>query len=123
MLPVGHTGEVQVFHREGQRQTLAHIRKYAGFWSWPEKRRRELGIVKDLLCAMSLRGVRLYHSPESASNDPPDCILHATDGALVAAEVTELVCKEATIRNQKGERVYRDWQPIEVFREVSSLLL
>jgi len=37
-------------------------------------------------------------------------------------EVTELVCQEAARRNQKGERIYRDWQTHEVLRKVKDRL-
>jgi len=98
------------------------MRKYAGFWSWPDRRRRELAIVEDLLQAMSLRGAQLYESPACALQDPPDCVLRAADGSVVAMEVTELACEEAVRRNQKGDRVYRDWQPNEVVEEVAARL-
>ena len=87
---------------------VARLRKYAGYWSWPDKRRRELGVVEELLNAMRSRGAQGYRSPESAPEDPPDCTMRAVDGSLVAVEVTELVCKEAARRNQRGQRVYRD---------------
>lgn len=47
---------------EDQRALIARIRKYAGFWAWPDKRRRELGVVEEPLKAMGRRGTQGYQS-------------------------------------------------------------
>lgn len=98
------------------------MRKYAGFWAWPDKRRKELGVVEELFEAMRWGGIQEYQSPENAPEDPPDCTMRAADGSLAAVEVTELVCQEAARRNHNGERIYRDWQPVEVLQQVKDRL-
>jgi hypothetical protein len=52
----------------------------------------------------------------------PDCIVSDEDGEMIAVEVTELVCEEAIRENQRGNRVYRDWQPTEVVSKLEERL-
>lgn len=63
-------------------------------------------------------GLRYGPHPNSA----PDCIAVDQNDELVAIEVTEFVCKNAVEQNQKGNNVYRDWQPVEVITEVHKII-
>jgi hypothetical protein len=110
------------------REILKRQRRYASFFEWPDKQRKELGVVEQLLKAMEVSGESVYRSPTSgpSANHAPDCIAYDLSGEAVAMEVRELVSEEAIQRNQKEDQwvkwVYRDWQPKEVVEEVSRIL-
>jgi hypothetical protein len=107
---------------EKLRDRLAHRRKYAPFFDWHEKSRKELGVVEQLVRTMEARGEVEYRSLRCWSQDPPDCIGKDNTGKTVAFEVTELVSEEAVRMNQKGRQVYRDWRPAEVVNRIDEIL-
>lgn len=110
------------------REILKRQRHYANFFEWPDKQRKELGIVEQLLKGMEVAEESVYHSVTigPSANHAPDCVAYDLNGAAVAMEVRELVSEEAIRRNQKEDQwvkwVYRNWQPKEVVEEVSSIL-
>ena len=78
-------------------------RKYARFFDWHNKPRKELGILEELLETMKLRQDGTYHSPENALNDPPDCTLLDTENRIIAVEITEFVSEEAVSDAEQGK--------------------
>ena len=99
-------------------------RKYAPHWEWPDKRRKELGIVEDWLESMDLAGESTYSEPRNgpSPNQAPDCIVLDKNGKNVAVEVCEHVCQKAVEENEKGKAVYRDWSYPEVVNEIQEIL-
>jgi hypothetical protein len=108
---------------------LRRQRRYANFFEWPNKQRKELGVVEELLKAMRLSGAETYHSPGfgPSPNVAPDCIVVDNSGSSIAIEVCEFVSEEAIRINQKEIDVikakYRDWLPNEVVEEVKAILM
>jgi hypothetical protein len=49
-------------------------RCYAAFFDWPDKKVKELGIVKTLLASLEVEGSCPFHSPAASEKDPPDCV-------------------------------------------------
>jgi hypothetical protein len=96
-------------------------RKYASFYEWPDKRIKEFGIVQELVQSLETQGVGL-RNPQIHQPDPPDCVCNDGAGNLVALELVELVSQEAIERNEKGENVYRWWEPTDIRSEVAKLL-
>lgn len=92
------------------RKIAARTRKYASFFEWPEKDRKELGVVEELLPSLNALGLGLrnlrVHRP-----DPPDCVCEDQNGNPVAIEVAEIVCEDAARLNAQGHNVYRAWRP------------
>jgi hypothetical protein len=113
------------------------IRPHAGFFDWPVKETKEVGVVKTLLDSVPaddpLAGVREIRP---CKPDPPDVIGARGDGALVALEVTELVDQAATAHNVRAARetvgqdplermrhtVHRDWDETGLVAAVDALL-
>ena len=96
-------------------------RKYASFYEWPDKRIKEFGIVQELVQSLATQGFDLG-DPQVHHSDPPDCVCEDGAGNLVALELVELVSQEAIERNEKGEHVYRWWEPADIRSEVAKLL-
>ncbi len=103
---------------------IDQTRKYANHWEWPDKQRKELGIVEDWLESMHLVGEHTYTTPRigPAPNKAPDCIILDENKNFIAVEVCELVCQKAIEENQCGNMVYRDWQPAEVLNKLEEIL-
>jgi len=68
-------------------------RKYAGFWSWPDREVAERGVAQELLDGIGphVGGRCLRVRSTGAGNDPPDCVADLEAGGQVGIEVTELV--------------------------------
>ncbi len=110
------------------RHILRRQRRYASYFEWPHKPIKELGVVKELIKAMDSSGNMEFRSPD-VGPDPnlaPDCVALDREGRPVALEVCELVSEEAIRLNQHAtrleDRVYRDWQPDDVLREIRRIL-
>ena len=101
---------------------LGRVRRYMPFFEWPDRRRKELGILKYLLESMEKDGIREYLSPLSASEDPPDCLARDLQDNLVGFEITELVSAYAIRENQRSNAIYRDWDAPEVLAHTEYLL-
>lgn len=86
-------------------------RRYAPYFDWHHKQRKELGILEALLETMRLRGDAAYHSPEIVEGDPPDCTVRNENESLVAVEITELVAEEAAREAERRQPSYKDWEP------------
>ena len=98
------------------------MKTYASFFEWHSKGQKELGVVEELLVALN-HGAHLdLQSPREFTPDPPDCVCQNASGALVAIEVAEVVCEEATRLNAQGHAVYRHWKPGELGVHVSHVL-
>jgi hypothetical protein len=96
-------------------------RKYAAFYDWHDKQTKELGIVRELVQALSAEGFPL-RDPRIQEPDPPDCVCVDDAGQPIALEVVELVSQEAIERNERGEHVYRWWESEDIRAEVKQLL-
>lgn len=103
-------------------QYLKRIRRYMSFFEWPEKQIKELTVLRYLLESMCKDGNQRYHSPHPSQQLCPDCIAYTEAGDVVGIEVTELVSKTAIWENQKGNEIYRDWQPAEVIARIGERL-
>ena len=97
-------------------------RKYAHFFDWHYKPRKELGILDDLLATMTLRKEDFFHSPDVFKNDPPDCTLLDRNNNLIAVEIRELVSEEAVRNAEQGNFAWKFWKPEDVIREIDSIL-
>lgn len=93
-------------------------RGYATHFEDPDKQMKELGVVKELLRSMELRGEAKYSNPISSLNDPPDCVVFDREGREVAVEVTELVDEEAIRRSLHGDKVSQPRTPVEEVEEI-----
>jgi hypothetical protein len=98
-------------------------RKYASFFDWNDKQRKELGILQDLLATMDLRNEHYYHSPKVFNNDPPDCTLLDHNNRLIAIEIRELVSEEAIQNAEQNKLSWKFWQPEDVVQEIDSILI
>jgi hypothetical protein len=67
---------------------------------------------------MEQAGDEVLHSLEAVRDDPPDCIAKDASDKYVAIEVTELVDEDAIRFNQRGKRVYRDWESEQVISAI-----
>jgi hypothetical protein len=109
--------------------TLKRLRKYASYFEWTDKQRKELGVVEELIKAMELSGEKRFHSPRygPSANHAPDCVAVNQNGELVAIEVCELVSGKAIQCNigakDAKDMVYCDWLPEHVTEEVSKILI
>lgn len=107
---------------------LRRLRRYANYFEWPDKQRKELGVVEDLLKAMALRGETRFRLPKKgpSPNHAPDCVAVDLTGSLVAVEVCELVSEKAIRCNIRAkshlDSVYCDWLPDQVAEELGKLL-
>ena len=103
----------------------AHRRGYATHFEGPDKRLKELGVVREWLRSMESRGEAAYSNPISALNDPPDCVVLDREGREVAVEVTEFVSSRAIETNQGRrweDQVYRNWRPNEVSTKINDII-
>ncbi len=88
---------------------FADMRRYASFFQWPNRQTAELGVVQELVNALSRSGLRQLVAPNSFDPDPPDCTCRNERDSLVAIEVTEVVCSCAARCVAQGQNVYREW--------------
>lgn len=98
------------------------MKRYASFFEWPDKARKELGVVEELVKALNRDKSFVLGAPESFSPDPPDCICTNSAGGKVAFEVVEVVCQDAARLNAQGVDVFRNWAPGELTTHVARLL-
>lgn len=101
---------------------MGNRRKYASFFEWPDKERKELGVVEELLRSLNAVSQLGLCNPHTNRPDPPDCVCENGKGNLVAVEVVEFVCEEAARRNAIGENIIRVWNSGEISTKVISLL-
>lgn len=94
------------------------MKTYASFFEWPDKQRKELGVVQKLLKSLDVG----WHSPQIQVPDPPDCVCLSAAGERIGVEVAEVVCPEATARTARGENVMRLWAPGEITEHIRELL-
>ena len=87
------------------------MKNYASFFEWHNKGQKELGVVEELVAALTRTANLGLHSPREFAPDPPDCISFNAAGQLVAVEVAEVVCEAAARLNAQGSNVYRQWGP------------
>jgi N-methylhydantoinase A/oxoprolinase/acetone carboxylase beta subunit len=99
------------------------MKTYASFFEWHDKGRKELGVVEEMLEALNAHSSRRLHSPQEFTPDPPDCICFTGSGEMVAIEVAEIVCEEATRLNAQGSAVVRNWRPGELSAHIAAQLL
>jgi hypothetical protein len=92
------------------KEIAARTRKYASFFEWPEKDRKELGIVEELVSGLNALGLGLRNLRVQRP-DRPDCVCEDQNGNSVAIEVAEIVCDDAVRLNAQGHNVYRAWRP------------
>lgn len=98
------------------------MKTYASFFEWPDKARKELGIVEELVIALNREQSAGLGSPASFSPDPPDCVCFDSTGKAIAFEVAEVVCEEAARLCAQGQDVFRNWRPGELTAHVARLL-
>jgi len=98
------------------------MKEYAPFFEWFEKDRKELGVVEELLESVNRMGRTGYYSPQIYRPDPPDCVCLNSSAALVALEVSEVVCEKAARLTAQGNQVMRVWRPGELTTRVAELL-
>ena len=87
-------------------------RGYAGFFDWPDRDQKELGIAIQLFESLEAREGLEYRQvwARGAGNDPPDCEARDSHGALVGLEVTELVDADAIKSFKAGDRTnWAEW--------------
>ena len=98
-------------------------RRYASYFDWHIKGRKELGVLEELIRSMEIEGPSSYHSPRIQDPDPPDCSALDAQGALVGFEIAELVSEDAVRRTEQGETLVSDWTPHMVALALNSILL
>lgn len=96
-------------------------RKYASFFEWPEKERKELGVVEELVSSLNVSGLGLRNLRVQRP-DPPDCVCDDPNGKPVAIEVAEIVCEDAARLNAQGHTVYRAWRPGDLAEKINARL-
>jgi hypothetical protein len=97
-------------------------RKHAGFFEWPQKDTKELGVVKCLLESLEKAGGCSYFNPRSAKKDPPDCVAQDKSGNMVGIEVSELVDLK-TVRDAQQNKAYpKYWDRQAVLNKIQSII-
>jgi hypothetical protein len=104
-------------------EAAARSRGYADFFEWPDKRRKELGLLEALAAAMKDNGSLISDVQlEAEGQDPPDG--WATyERQRVAIELTEFV--DAVLigqQIQEGVPQWRDWSIEEVQGHLRSII-
>lgn len=92
-------------------ENAKRVRHHAGFFDWPNKEIKELGVIKDLVESVGGELARLAIRP--GRPDPPDAVGEREDGGLVAIEVTELVDQQVLAQNIRSERESAGMAPPE----------
>lgn len=98
------------------------MKKYASFFEWCDRGRKELSVVEELVIALNSSSGLTLREPREFLPDPPDCVCLNQAGELVAIEVAEIVCEEAARLNAQGTNVYRYWRTGELASHVSRVL-
>ena len=101
---------------------IRNLRKYAGFFHWPDKRIKEWDVVDELLRSMHADGDCRYTRVKSVDDDAPDCVIRDSAGGQVGVEVTELVDKDAIEMCERGMNVYREWSDQAVREQIAQIL-
>ena len=101
---------------------LARKRDYAGFYDWPDKPTKEVGITGTFFEAMEAREGRPFSDLRRSEKDPPDCLATDEQGRTIGVEVTELVSEEAARLSAQGKNVYRDWKFPEVVERLEQII-
>lgn len=83
---------------------MRRTRGYAGFFDWPDKQLKEVGVVEDLLKAAGYSDANPIRKLRLPDRDPPDVIGTDAAGRDVAFEVTELVDEDAARMNAQFDR-------------------
>lgn len=102
---------------------LKRQRKHAGFFEWPDKPIKELGVVKRLFESMEKSGGCPYANPQSTDKDPPDCIAFDIDGNIIAVEVSEIVDQDTVRQAARGSADWKFWNEKEVLDRLERILL
>lgn len=97
-------------------------RRHASFFEWPDRERKELGLVELLFESMQKKGECPYSNPKNFKPDPPDCTAEDEQGNLIGIELTELVDQESIERNERGGAVYRFWDAADLIEKIESLI-
>lgn len=84
-------------------------RGYAGFFDWPDRDQKELGIAIHLFESLEAHEGLQYRQARvrGSGNDPPDIEVRDSSGRLIGIEVTELV-DPAAIKSYKAGNPW-DW--------------
>jgi hypothetical protein len=84
-------------------------RGYAGYFDWPNRDQKELGIAVDLFESLEAREGLQYRQARArgGGNDPPDVEVRDSAGRLIGIEVTELVDPDAIKSFKAGN--HWDW--------------
>lgn len=84
-------------------------RGYAGYFDWPDRDQKELGIAVHLFESLKAREGLQYREarPRGSGNDPPDVEVRDSAGGLIGIEVTELVDPDAIKSYKAGN--HWDW--------------
>jgi len=98
-------------------------RKHAGFFEWPQKDTKELGVVKCLIESLEKDGYYSYSDPNSYKKDPPDCIARDNSGKGVGIEVSELVDLKTVKDAQQNKASPKYWDREEVLDKIQSIIL
>ncbi len=86
-------------------------RDYANFFEYPDRDRKELGILEELIRSLNDAGGPYFSDPASHTPDPPDCVARNAAGQLVAFEITEVVSQAAVELDARGDKVLALWEP------------
>ncbi len=108
--------------QKGSKQPIRRKRKYARFFDWHDKQRKELGIVEDFLQTMAIWDEGHYHSPQNTKKDPPDCILLDAHGNKISVEIRELVSEKAVRKAEQGIAEVKFWNSVDVISEINVIL-
>ena len=104
-------------------EIIKRQRKHAGFFEWPQKDTKELGVVKCLIESLGKAGCNSYSDPRSSMNDPPDCIARDDSGKLVGIEISELVDLKTVRDAQHNKANPKYWDKQEVIDRTQSIIL
>jgi len=103
-------------------EIAARTRKYASFFEWPDKERKELGVVEELIAGLNASIGLGLSNLRVQRPDPPDCVCDDSNGKPVAIEVAEVVCEDAARLNAQGQNVYRVWRPGDLAARIRTRL-
>ena len=96
-------------------------RGHATHFEDPDKKIKELGVVREWLHSIESGGEAAYLNPIPAPSDPPDYVVFDREGRLVAVEVTEFVDEEAIRQNLHGDKVSQPRTPVEEVEQVEEV--
>jgi hypothetical protein len=107
-------------------EKLSKSREYAIYWEWPDRPKRDCGIVSDFLHSLYRTDMPPFKPRTLRSrgnDDPPDCEIEDLQGRQIGFEVTELVSREG-IKLLKSRGLYypQEWSPSQVVNAISGVL-